>query len=132
MKYPGIRFTIIFYFRSPESITSTPSPRILNTHFAASCLPEQIVSKNTRIINVVRNPKDIVTSYYHHLKQLNAQYSDDHKPFETFSDFIPYVTGEYGVCECFLKFEIRRENTWPRGYKTFFPKIQKIQNLICI
>ena len=27
---------------------------------------------------------------------------DDHKPFETFSEFLPYFTGEYGVCKYVL------------------------------
>ena len=87
-----------FLSRSQESVASAPSPRILNTHLAVTCLPEQIISKNTKIIHVMRNPKDIVTSYYHHFKHFNAMHPD-HNPFETFTEFLPYVTGDYGVRE---------------------------------
>lgn len=43
------------------------SPRILDTHLPVRLLPKKFKSNSTKLIHVVRNPKDTVTSYYHHL-----------------------------------------------------------------
>ena len=39
-----------------------------------------------------------MTSYYHHFKRLGAMLPVG-DAIETFSDFLPYITGEYGVCK---------------------------------
>ena len=75
-----------------------PSPRLLNSHLVTSCLPKQIVSKKIKIIHVLRNPKDVAVSAYHHLKCYLWFYEKE-KPFNSFSEFLPYLTGEYGVCK---------------------------------
>ena len=86
-----------YYFRSLDKLNSAPSPRILNSHLAISCLPEQVFSKHTKIIHVMRNPKDMVTSFYHHLLQMMKFTPANERYFETFSEYLPYMTGEYGV-----------------------------------
>lgn len=79
-----------------EVLNSLPSPRILNSHFSIECLPEQIFRKKIKIIHVYRNPKDLATSYYYHGKGFSWMFGEV-QPFETFSEFLPYITGEYGV-----------------------------------
>ena len=44
----------------------------------------------------MRHPKDIAVSFFYHFKQLNSFLSGA-PPYESFSEFLPYVTGEYGV-----------------------------------
>ncbi|KAH9489341.1 hypothetical protein Btru_051677 [Bulinus truncatus] len=46
------------------------SPRILNSHNVMAHLPQEIISKKTKIIHVIRNPKDVITSYYWHIKSM--------------------------------------------------------------
>lgn len=79
-----------------DILDSLPSPRILNSHFAISVLPDQIRTKKIKIIHLMRNPKDIATSYFYHAKTFSWMMGSE-KPFETFSEFLPYITGEYGV-----------------------------------
>ena len=47
---------------------------------------------------MMRNPKDIAVSYFYHVQNFQWMFSEDRK-IKTFSEFLPYVTGEYGVCE---------------------------------
>ena len=98
-EYDMIRTKAALFLEAPssEAIDSAPSPRILNCHYAVSCLPDQIFSKRTKIIHAMRNPKDAATLYFYHAKSLLGAFSDDLKPFQTFSEYLPYITGEYGV-----------------------------------
>ena len=87
------------HFRAIDKLNSAPSPRVLNSHLTISNLPQQIFSKHTKIIHIMRNPKDMVTSFYHHLLQAMKYLPEEKRMFETFSDFLPYMTGEYGICK---------------------------------
>jgi len=52
----------------PE-LADCASPRVLNSHLWTCHLPQQIFEKKVKIIHVVRNPKDVVTSFYYHTKR---------------------------------------------------------------
>lgn len=88
---------LMLEFQSAETISSKPSPRILNSHFAVSCLPKELTTKKIKTIHVMRNPKDIAASYFHLIKGFNWIHAEGKQPLKTFSDFLPYMTGEYGV-----------------------------------
>lgn len=45
----------------------------------------------------MRHPKDIAVSFFFHMRHHNWVFKES--PYETFSEFLPYLTGEYGVCE---------------------------------
>ena len=83
-------------FRSLGVLNSLPSPRVYNTHLYPSSLPGDVLKKKVKIIHVMRHPKDIAVSSFYHYKQLNVVFHDN-KPYESFSEFLPYLTGEYGV-----------------------------------
>ena len=82
-------------FRSLRVLNSIPPPRVYNTHVYPSCLPGDILKKKVKIIQVMRHPKDMAVSFYYHFKQNNFLF--ENPPYETFSEFLPYITGEYGV-----------------------------------
>lgn len=50
-----------------DVVHNLPSPRPLNTHLPYRWLPKQLTEKGGKIINVIRNPKDVAVSMYHHL-----------------------------------------------------------------
>ncbi|KAK3793730.1 hypothetical protein RRG08_006551 [Elysia crispata] len=60
-----IRFPY-FEFVEPglQAIAEMPSPRLIKSHLPFSILPNQMKNKRPKIIYIVRNPKDIVVSYY--------------------------------------------------------------------
>ncbi|KAL4221760.1 hypothetical protein ACF0H5_020015 [Mactra antiquata] len=62
------------------------SPRILNSHLDIKHLPPQIFEKRLKIIHVLRNPKDVMVSFYNHVKGIrcygyNGQWNDFFKLF---------------------------------------------------
>ncbi|XP_046569340.1 sulfotransferase 1B1-like isoform X2 [Haliotis rubra] len=52
-----------------EALTS---PRLLNTHMGFRFLPSEIVTKRTKVIYLLRNPKDVAVSLYNHVTGMNA------------------------------------------------------------
>uniref|UniRef100_A0A0N5A6K6 Sulfotransfer_1 domain-containing protein n=1 Tax=Parastrongyloides trichosuri TaxID=131310 RepID=A0A0N5A6K6_PARTI len=57
-----------------------PSPRVMKTHLSFDDCP---IGNNCKYIYVVRNPKDVIASYYNHMKNLSCyEYSDG-----SFNDF---------------------------------------------
>ncbi|KAK7939954.1 hypothetical protein WMY93_003280 [Mugilogobius chulae] len=68
-----------------------PSPRLFSSHLIPSLMPPGLNGKKTKIIYVMRNPKDIVVSYY---KFRHATSS-----FEEF--FNDYVEGNVGCSSWF-------------------------------
>ncbi|KAF5274102.1 hypothetical protein FQR65_LT04500 [Abscondita terminalis] len=53
---------------SVEYTKNLPAPRLIKTHLPFSLLPDQIQNgtRVPKIIYVIRNPKDVCVSYYHH------------------------------------------------------------------
>lgn len=81
----------MFEFNEMSLLDTLPSPRVLNAHLYTPHLPKQIVEKKTKIIHLIRNPKDVAVSLYYHLKYLA---SDEF----TFSNFIKgYTLDKYLV-----------------------------------
>ena len=56
-------------FNTQEMMSSLPSPRVLNTHLTHNFLPDRSKEKRCKIVHVMRNPKDVLVSYYHHTKE---------------------------------------------------------------
>ncbi|XP_052066958.1 sulfotransferase 1B1-like isoform X2 [Mytilus californianus] len=46
-----------------------PSPRLLNTHCQFQYLPKKHIENRSKIIHLIRNPKDTCVSYYHHSRK---------------------------------------------------------------
>ena len=43
-----------------------PSPRMIYTHFHADALPREIFAKKRKVVRLIRNPKDVAVSAFHH------------------------------------------------------------------
>lgn len=86
-------------FMPAQKYSEMPQPRLFNTHLQPHFLPEIILSQN-KIIFVVRNPKDVVVSFYKHsygilLRQYNGTFPSYFELFMeqkvTFGDYFDYM-----------------------------------------
>lgn len=97
-------------FRSPEVVGSLPSPRILNCHYPCKLIPKEMLQKKTKIVHVMRNPKDAFVSFYHHSNtMLGGMFS------KSFQDFLPLMLGQHGVYLYYPWFKYVKE--WERFSK---------------
>ncbi|KAH3739273.1 sulfotransferase 1B1-like [Dreissena polymorpha] len=60
----GRKFALIEQ-TTEKNFESTPSPRVISTHLPLRYLPKQLEQKKTKMVLVLRNPKDCAVSYYH-------------------------------------------------------------------
>ncbi|XP_005091666.1 sulfotransferase family cytosolic 1B member 1-like [Aplysia californica] len=62
--------TVMLEFSKRDVIEKEASPRTLNSHLPMCHLPQQVKEKKIKILHLVRNPKDVIVSYYYHLLQM--------------------------------------------------------------
>ena len=49
-----------------DKLDEIPKPRILDSHLPLRFLPKKHMDNNYKLIHVIRNPKDLMVSYYNH------------------------------------------------------------------
>lgn len=54
-----------------SSLDTLPSPRVFNTHMPYRWLPREHFKAGRKVINVIRNPKDVAVSWYCHWHSSN-------------------------------------------------------------
>ncbi|CAL1274355.1 unnamed protein product [Larinioides sclopetarius] len=65
-----------------SEVKNMGSPRLLKTHLPYSCLPEDILQKQCKMIYITRNPRDVAVSYYHFACMLKeTQYKGNFEQF---------------------------------------------------
>lgn len=90
--------------RTLEGITelsvldSLPSPRILNTHLSFKYIPTKHVQNKGKIVHMIRNPKDICVSLYHHAKRDVVMNYD--VPWETYFENWMSGKGRIRISSC--------------------------------
>ncbi|KAL3871378.1 hypothetical protein ACJMK2_039383 [Sinanodonta woodiana] len=60
-------------------MAAIPSPRVFNTHIKFSQLPRDTIEKRCKIVLILRNPKDVAVSFYHHHSGIVAVYKYEGK-----------------------------------------------------
>ncbi|CAL4073052.1 unnamed protein product, partial [Meganyctiphanes norvegica] len=65
-----------------------PNPRVIKTHLPFSLLNKELLD-TTKVVFAVRDPKDMILSFYHHHKLLKA-----HNYKGTLDNFITYATND--------------------------------------
>ncbi|XP_022104123.1 sulfotransferase 1C2-like [Acanthaster planci] len=84
-----------------------PSPRVLKSHFPGQLLPPQLWEKKVKIIYIIRNPKDVLVSYYYFEKMFDPQRKE-----QSFGELLERANSGnimYGVWWChYLYFWKRR------------------------
>ena len=70
-----------------KMVEDMPSPRFIKSHLHFCLLPEDLMEKS-KVVTCLRNPKDTVVSYYHHMKIIKGPwYSGDFPSyFDLFMD----------------------------------------------
>ncbi|CAC5371700.1 SULT1 [Mytilus coruscus] len=61
--------TMIEFIPDLTVLDKLQSPRLLNTHCSFKYLPKKHIENGCKIIHMIRNPKDVCVSFYHHLKK---------------------------------------------------------------
>ncbi|GFQ88926.1 sulfotransferase 1E1 [Trichonephila clavata] len=82
-----------FIYPGLKSIQKMEGQRLIKTHLPYSLLPEDIHKKNVKILYIMRNPKDVMVSYYHFVRMMTvSDYSGHFESFfrEFLSDKVPY------------------------------------------
>ncbi|KAK3595800.1 hypothetical protein CHS0354_025439 [Potamilus streckersoni] len=68
--------------RLTKEIDSLPSPRLLNSHLPPAMLPVEMFQKKCKILFLVRDPRDVSVSLFHHFKFCRLE--DYNGPWENF------------------------------------------------
>ncbi|XP_038066030.1 sulfotransferase 1E1-like [Patiria miniata] len=79
-----------------EIAEEMPSPRVLKTHLPGPFLPPQLWEKKPKIVYVMRNPKDVVVSYFYFLKMMNPTPDSLNESFGEFFDRMLTGSAFYG------------------------------------
>ncbi|XP_052680528.1 sulfotransferase 1E1-like isoform X2 [Crassostrea angulata] len=83
-------------------VHNVPSPRIFNTHIPIRWFPNQHIENGAKIVHVLRNPKDIAVSMYHHFK--NVGMLGDVENFQIFLEKM-FMNPKAQVMDGWFKFE---------------------------
>ncbi|KAL3886113.1 hypothetical protein ACJMK2_026162 [Sinanodonta woodiana] len=67
-----------------ETIDGAPSPRVLNSHLNLYRLPREVLEQKCKIVLILRDPRDVAVSLYHHCKGI-LKYEYD----GIFENFLP-------------------------------------------
>ncbi|XP_038064363.1 sulfotransferase 1A3-like [Patiria miniata] len=101
------------------------SPRLIKSHLPGQLLPPRVWEKKVKIVYVIRNPKDLATSYFHHMQltnpHLDIQWDDFFEKFNSgkiaygkwWDHFLYFWERRNEDHICFLRFEDIKKD--PRG-----------------
>ncbi|XP_071116081.1 sulfotransferase 1B1-like [Haliotis cracherodii] len=93
---------LMLEFTENDVLEKFPSPRILNTHCLVEQLPRGVFEKKCKIIYILRNPKDMAVSYFHHHKKLSHVY-DYHGKWENYFPLLLDGKVDFGSFFTYLK-----------------------------
>ena len=99
-KVPHLKMKEFIDCQPPSQFKDRPSPRVIMTHMPMELMPKDVFKKKSKIIFMVRNPKDVVTSYYYHVCKLLPYQTEDDPP--SFSEVLELFMNEEGMLICFI------------------------------
>ncbi|XP_022099260.1 estrogen sulfotransferase-like [Acanthaster planci] len=80
--------------KTHKIVDSIPSPRVIKSHLPGQFLPPQLWEKKAKIVYVIRNPKDVVVSYFYFTKMVDPEQKE--QSFGEFFDDMMNGKVEYG------------------------------------
>lgn len=78
------------------------SPRMIFTHFHADALPRQVMEKKRKIVRLIRNPKDVAVSAYHHRRAMSPHMMDNMEWNDFIDELMDVVEGKRDSDEPFF------------------------------
>ena len=84
-------------FRTREEISALDRPRVLNTHFLSEAMPKDTEKEGVKVVFVMRNPKDVLVSAFHHFSKESGK---DGSPFPTIEEFKKLFLSPQGRYKC--------------------------------
>ncbi|CAH1796348.1 unnamed protein product [Owenia fusiformis] len=69
--------THFFDMNTPAETTAQSSPRLIQTHMPINYMPKDVWSKKSKILVILRNPKDQLVSFYHHIRSSERMQAGD-------------------------------------------------------
>ncbi|XP_046373365.1 sulfotransferase 1C2A-like isoform X1 [Haliotis rufescens] len=61
---------------SQDKLDHFPSPRVLSSHLLFENLPREILDRKTKIVYLIRDPRDALSSWYTCIKKINLSYNE--------------------------------------------------------
>ena len=104
-----------------KTVEDMPSPRLIKSHFHLCQLPDDLLEKS-KVVMCLRNPKDVIVSYYYHEKLIKAHgYIGD---FPTYFDL--FMDNLVFYCSLFeyMK-EVWQRKSHPNVCLLFFEDMKK-------
>nr|XP_023014300.1 sulfotransferase family cytosolic 1B member 1-like [Leptinotarsa decemlineata] len=116
IRAPLIEMSTVFYdytdlfkdlfTNSVEYVNNLPSPRFIKTHLPYQLLPTEMQKVKPKMIYIMRNPKDLCVSFFHHCKLLY----NFNVEFETFCElFLNNAVAYGGIFNHYFEFWNRRD-----------------------
>ncbi|XP_038064820.1 sulfotransferase 1C3-like [Patiria miniata] len=82
----------------PKIVAEMPSPRVIKSHLPGQLLPPQLWQKHSKLVYVIRDPKDVIVSFFHFEKMF-----DPEKAEKSFADLYERsMTGKGNPCISFI------------------------------
>nr|ADD38708.1 Estrogen sulfotransferase [Lepeophtheirus salmonis] len=100
--------------KSVEAVKNKSSPRIIKSHLLTPFLPKDLLNR-AKVIYIMRNPKDVCVSFYHHEKMLIC-----HEYTGSFEEY----------AELFLQGKVVYGSYWE--HLKFGLEIQKLDNVLLL
>ena len=90
-------FNLTIMEQSPISgIKAQASPRVLSTHLYFDRLPTNFLTNRWKIILVLRNPKDVVVSFFHMDQKMKAKNKEPYVTWDAYVTCFLNGIGKYG------------------------------------
>ena len=81
-------------------LNKLPAPRVLNSHLPFYMLPtRQLRARRVKVVHVYRNPRDVMVSLFHHMRQFRLQHTQSMQHF--FKAFLAGTGQALGVAGLF-------------------------------
>lgn len=115
--------TILEEMPNLEKLDDAIDPRRLNSHLPVRFLPRKHIQNKYRLVHVIRNPKDICVSYYHHAKQDIVT-----GPIGTWEDYFKkFLSGEvpYGSWFMYVKGMEELQREYPQFLLIYYENLHK-------
>ena len=85
-------------------------------HIPLNMLPFKSINKNTKIISMIRDPKDVIISNYHYMSKIAQHLDIGESTHCSMDDYISYILRGICIGGCYFDFYEKYWNAYKNGY----------------